>query len=159
MNHRQCPMEETILAATRSEGFTDEVSRHLSTCRSCSDAVTVDRLFQLESRALPELDRLPDPRRIWLRARQQRLAQAAQQATRPIRMVEKLAMGTGAAGLAVGTAMAWPLVRSWLSGTATLLTRLGSGTEGALAGNPWPFIAVALLFLALFGLYSELVEG
>jgi hypothetical protein len=139
--------------------MTEELSRHLATCRTCSDAVSIDNLMLAEANRLPELSRLPDPGRIWLQARQQRLLQAVDRATRPIRAAEKIALGTGAVGLAIGTAMSWPVVRSWLGQAVTTIADFGGATEGSLPTNPVPVIAGALLFLVLFGLYSELVEG
>ena len=102
---------------------------------------------------------MPDPGRIWLQAKQQRLLEAADRATRPIRAAEKIAVGAGAVGLAVGTAMSWTTVRSWLGQAVTSFTSLGAGADSALPTNPIPIIAGTLLFLVLFGLYSELVEG
>lgn len=159
MRDRPCVLEDQILEATRSDGLTAELSRHLATCRSCSEAVSIDNLLQSEARRAPEPSRLPDPGRIWIQARQQRLLQAADRATRPIRAAEKIALATGAVGLAIGTAMSWPLVRSWLGRTGTALANIGGDTDGLLSTNPVPIIAGTLLFLVLFGLYSELVEG
>ena len=139
--------------------MTEELSRHLETCRTCSEAVSIDHLMQAEARTLPDLSRLPDPGRIWLQARQQRLLQAADRATRPIRAAEKIALGTGAVGLAIGTAMSWPVVRSWLGQAVATFATFGGSAGGALPTNPIPVIAGALLFLVLFGLYSEVVEG
>lgn len=159
MRDRPCTLEDGVLEATRSGVLTEELSRHLATCRTCSQAVSIDNVMQTEARTLPELSRLPDPGRIWLQARQQRLLQAADRATRPIRAAEKIALSAGAVGLAVGSAMSWPLVRSWLGQAVTTITNFSSSTGGALPTNPIPVIAGALLFLVLFGLYSELVEG
>jgi len=159
MRDRQCTLEDRVLEATRSEELTDELSRHLATCRSCCDAVSIDRLLHREARTVPALPGLPDPGRIWLQARQQRLLQAADRATRPIRAAERIALAGGAVGLAVGTAMSWPMVRSWLGRTVTTIANYGGHTDGILPSNPVPIIAGALLFLVLFGLYSELVEG
>ena len=92
MRDRPCVLEDQILEATRSDGLTAELSRHLATCRSCSEAVSIDNLLQSEARRAPELSRLPDPGRIWIQARQQRLLQAADRATRPIRAAEKIAL-------------------------------------------------------------------
>jgi hypothetical protein len=55
--------------------------------------------------------------------------------------------------------MSWPLVLSWLGRTGTALANIGVDTDGLLSTNPVPIIAGSLLFLVLFGLYSELVEG
>jgi len=159
MKDRQCTLEDRVLEATRSEELTGELSRHLASCRSCADAVSIDKLLQAEARSVPALPRLPDPGRIWLQARQQRLLQAADRATRPIRAAERIALAAGAVGLAVGTAMSWPMVRSWLGRTVTTIANFGGQTDGILPANPLPVIAGALLFLVLFGLYSELVEG
>lgn len=159
MKDRLCTLEDRVLEATRSEDLTEGLSRHLASCRSCSDAVAIDELLQAEAGAVLELPRLPDPGRIWVQARQQRLLQAADRATKPIRVAEKIALATGAVGLAVGTAMSWPMVRSWLGRTVTTIADFGGQTTGVLPANPVPIIAGALLFLVLFGLYSELVEG
>ena len=159
MRERPCTLEDGVLEATRAGAMTEELSQHLATCRSCSEAVSIDNLMQAEARTMPDLSRLPDPGRIWLQARQQRLLQAADRATRPIRAVEKIALGTGAVGLAIGAAMSWPVIRSWLGQAVATFANFGASTEGALPTNPIPVIAGALLFLVLFGLYSELVEG
>ncbi len=159
MKHQPCTLEDCILEATRSDAMTEELSRHLAICRTCSDAVSIDNLLLAEANRLPELSRLPDPGRIWLQARQQRLLQAADRATGPIRAAEKIALGTGAVGLAIGTAMSWPVVRSWLGQAVTTIADFGGATEGSMPTNLVPVIAGALLFLVLFGLYSELVEG
>jgi hypothetical protein len=159
MKNRPCTLEDRVLEATRSEGLTEELNRHLSTCRSCSDAVAIDNLLQIEARAVPSLPRLPDPGRIWLRARQQRLLQTAERVTGPIRAVERIALVAGSVGLAVGTALAWPMVRSWVGRTISILGDVGGSANGILPSNPVPLVAAALLFLVLFGLYSELVEA
>lgn len=159
MTDRPCTLEDELLEAMRCGAMTENLSRHLETCRSCSDAVSIDNLMQIEARTTRDLSQLPDPGRIWLQARQQRLLQAADRATRPIRAAEKIALGTGAVGLAIGTAMSWPVVRSWLSQAVTTFADFGSSTEGTLPSSSIPVIAGAILFLVLFGLYSELVEG
>lgn len=159
MTDRPCTLEDGVLEAMRSGAMTEELRRHLQTCRTCSDAVSIDSLMQAEARTLPDLSRLPDPGRIWLQARQQRLLQAADRATRPIRAAERIALGTGAVGLAVGTAMSWPVVGSWLGRAVTTFANFAGSAEGNLPASPVPIIAGALLFLVLFGLYSELVEG
>ena len=159
MRDRQCTLEDRVLEATRTDGLTRELRRHLATCRSCSQAVAFEALFQAESASLPTLDKLPDPGRIWLHARQQRLLRAAERVTLPIRAAEKIALAAGAVGLAVGTAMSWPMVRSWLGRTASILSDVGGSAESVTPANPVPLIAGTLLFLVLFGLYSELVEG
>ena len=159
MTDRLCTLEDGVLEATRSGAMTEELSRHLATCRTCSQAVSIYSLMQTEARTMPDPSRLPDPGRIWLQARQQRLLQAADRVTRPIRAAERVALGAGAVGLAVGSAMSWPMVRTWLGQAVTTLANFGGSTEGALPTNPIPVIAGALLFLVLFGLYSELVEG
>ena len=56
--------------------------------------------------------------------------------TKPIRAVEKVALIGGAVGLAVGTAMSWPMVRSWLTQTASIVSNLGGGADGVLPANP-----------------------
>ena len=159
MRDRICTLEEDVLEATRSGSMTEELSRHLATCRACSDAVSIEGLLQTEARAIPEPSRMPDPGRIWLQAKQQRLLHAADRATRPIRAAEKIAMGAGAVGLAVGTAMSWTTVRSWLGQAVTSITTVGGSADSVFPTNPIPIIAGTILFLVLFGLYSELVEG
>jgi hypothetical protein len=145
MRDRICTLEEEVLEATRSGSMTEELSRHLATCRTCSDAVSIERLLQSEAQSIPEPSGMPDPGRIWLQAKQQRLLH--------------IAVGAGAVGLAVGTAMSWTTVRAWLGQAVTSVTSLGGGADSALPTNPIPIIAGTLLFLVLFGLYSELVEG
>lgn len=159
MKDRPCGFEDNVLEAARCGEWTAELSRHLTSCRACSDAVAIDRLLLSEANSVPEPSRLPDPGRIWLRAKQQRLLQAAERATRPIRVAERIALGAGAVGLAVGTAMSWTTVRAWLGQAVTSFAHAGGGADGALPTNPIPLIAGTLLFLVLFGLYSELVEG
>ena len=159
MRDRICTLEEDVLEASRSGSMTEELSRHVAICRTCSDAVSIERLLQSAARAIPEPSGMPDPGRIWLQAKQQRLLEAADRATRPIRAAEKIAVGAGAVGLAVGTAMSWTTVRSWLGQAVTSFTSLGAGADSALPTNPIPIIAGTLLFLVIFGLYSELVEG
>jgi predicted anti-sigma-YlaC factor YlaD len=149
MRDRICTLEEDVLEATRSGSMTEELSRHLATCRACSDAVSIEGLLQTEARAIPEPSRMPDPGRIWLQAKQQRLLHAADRATRPIRAV----------GLAVGTAMSWTTVRSWLGQAVTSIATVGGSADSVFPTNPIPIIAGTILFLVLFGLYSELVEG
>ena len=159
MKDRLCTFEDNVLEAARRGAWTAELNRHLMDCRACSDAVSIDRLLLTEANSIPEPSTLPDPSRIWIRAKQQRLLQAADRATRPIRAAERIALGAGAVGLAVGTAMSWTTVRSWLGQAVTSIAHVGGGTDSVLPTNPIPLIAGTLLFLVLFGLYSELVEG
>ena len=50
MRHRQCTLENEVLEATRSEELSEELNRHIASCRSCADAVSIERLLQEEAR-------------------------------------------------------------------------------------------------------------
>ncbi|MGO9095501.1 MAG: hypothetical protein ACLQGV_09785 [Bryobacteraceae bacterium] len=54
---------------------------------------------------------LPDPHLIWWKARLRARMEAGAKATRPIRVMEAIACGIGAAALAVLAAVYWPHIR------------------------------------------------
>lgn len=110
MTRRGCPLEPAVVAAVHAEAWSEELRRHVASCRECqqTEAVTSALLaLAAEDSAMP----LPDPHATWLRARLAR----RRAANRKLRLI-LATMPTigGALALALGAfafQSLWPRLR------------------------------------------------
>jgi hypothetical protein len=160
MKNEICARETAVLTAARSGDWSEELRRHASDCRACSEALFVERLLVAEATEnLPALSALPDPGVIWHSARPQVRQRQLERATWPIRLVEKLSLACGAVALAAGTKLAWPLVQPLVGRWAVLFAGIWSRPTDLTATTVLPMLVASILFLALYGLYTEWVEA
>ena len=110
MKRQHCENEARILEAlgqgVAAEALEEPLRTHLANCPSCTEILTLYRLFQIDSQCLCAAAPVPDAGRVWWRARLAAHRAAASQALRPIMIAERfaVAIGSGAAiALLVGT--------------------------------------------------------
>jgi hypothetical protein len=101
---------------------------HVGSCDSCQDLLAV-ALPLLQEQALAQRDaRIPSSAVVWWRAQTRARREAVEAATRPITLVQGLALAC-AAGLVAGIAtFTQPAVRQWLAWGATAVSGLDPRT-------------------------------
>ncbi len=159
MSETRCERTDEVLAAARTERWSEPLRDHAERCPDCADALLVETLLGAESRmALVEAEaRIPDAGAVWLRGRLAVRHRGVERATLPISIVQTIAWACGAAGAAVGAWRALPALRGWFEGLGGLLEwrapHLAShGEAGVVAA------AGVVLVAVLFGVYSEWAE-
>lgn len=99
MRNAGCEKEARILEALcqglKADHFEESLRRHVETCPSCTELISVCELFQNDSKQVCEAASLPDAGQVWWRATMAAHRAAAERAMRPIRIVEKFALAVG----------------------------------------------------------------
>jgi len=121
----QCEKEQDVLDALRSGRWAgpwgEEIRRHASECPVCAEVVLVaEALRRQDELAQPEI-RLPSPGLVWWRAQLATRRAAAQQATRPISLVARVAQALGIFSLVGFVLYDWPQIFGWLGGAKHLV--------------------------------------
>jgi len=110
-----CRYEHDVLAALRRDSWAESLRGHVAGCPVCAEVAFVAALLLDEARAAETEASLPDPGRIWseaqLRARQLKVVRA----TRPIRVVQWVAVACALAVAVVGAARLEPHIGRWLA--------------------------------------------
>jgi hypothetical protein len=103
MKHKGCENEVRILEAlgqgVAPEAFEEPLRRHVASCASCAEVVSVYELFQADSQQLCAAAPLPNAGRVWWRASLAGRRAAAERALRPILIAEKAALAIGGGAL------------------------------------------------------------
>jgi hypothetical protein len=121
----ECGREQDLLDALAAgrwpDGEVSELRMHVDGCGSCQDLLTVALPLLLEQ-ALAQRDaRIPSSAVVWWRAQTRARREAVEAATRPITLVQGLALACGA-GLVAGIAtVTQPAVRQWLAWGAAVV--------------------------------------
>ncbi len=159
MSELLCERTDEILAAVRTESWSDALRDHAGRCPVCADALLVETLMAEEGRAaLAEAEvRLPDAGPVWRRSRLADRRRDVERATLPIAVVQKISWACGAAGAAFAAWHSAPILGRWIDGLGELLRwraphLAAHGEAGLLA------VAAVVLFGVLFGVYSEWAE-
>ena len=160
MSEPLCERTDGVLAAARTESWSDALRDHARRCPACADALLVETLLAEEGRqALAEAEvRLPDAGVVWHRSRVADRRREVERATLPIAVVQKVSWACGAAGAAFAAWHSMPVLSRWLEGLGELLRwrtphLAAHGDAGLLA------VAAVVLFGVFFGVYSEWAEG
>lgn len=114
----ECPREEEILDALAAdavvENWTSELREHAASCAICRDVVAVALPLLQEHRAVVATAQPPSSGVVWWRAQMRGRQEAAKVATRPITVVQALAVIPGTVlVLALLSAVA-PVFSGWL---------------------------------------------
>ncbi len=155
MKEMVCENEGRVLEAL-SEGrapdqFEESLGAHVASCASCSEIISLYKLFQEDSEQLHASAPVPQAGRVWWRAVMAARRDAAERALRPIMIVEKISLAVGGGALAALLIFAAP----WL---AEQLKRASALTGSALYGISLPSLmsvsVIVSLLLAAGGLYA-----
>ncbi len=139
MSEKNCDLEPAVLAAERTQKWSNDLRRHLESCPDCIDALTVERFLAIENLEAPSGSRLPTANQVWWRSDLRHRREMARRAQLPIRVLEKVAQGGGVAAAGVGLAWSAPTLLSWLGRLAPTQTT----TSGVILS------ATSALWLAL----------
>lgn len=112
MSKQFCDLEPQVLEAANSASWEPSLRRHLDECPSCSDVALV-AAFMKEADAEVADAAVPEGELVWWKAQLKARRAAAEKATRPIAVMEKLAFAGAGLALVVALAVLWPFVRSW----------------------------------------------
>lgn len=142
MNHQTCSYESAVVAAVKSEQWTDDLRAHAASCPMCQETVTITSALQRI--ALKTAGEAPVSYRIlWLRAQFVRKQENLSKLDRFMLVGSFAVFFVGLLGIALWK---WPLVQSWLTN--------GSGNTGT---NLPLYIAAACAALVWF-LTEEVFE-
>ena len=154
MGVRECTWEDRIRRAARGGLWDDDLRTHVDECVLCADVASVSEAMHAASVTGRSDATLPEPGRVWWRARLLARREAEARATRPIAVWERFASATGLVAAAGVAWRFWPRVTASavevqqafvLDGTLGLGTTVVSVALGA---------ATLLAFLIWFGLDS-----
>src|SRR5690348_10632749 len=116
MKRQHCENEARILEAlgqgVAAEALEEPLRTHLANCPSCTEILTLYRLFQIDSQCLCAAAPVPDAGRVWWRARLAAHRAAASQALRPIMIAERFAVAIGSGAVIALLVVTLP----WLAG-------------------------------------------
>lgn len=159
MKNTGCEKEARILEALgqglTQEAFEEPLRRHVESCSSCAELISLYKLFQSDSGQLEAAAPVPEPGAVWWRATMAARRAAADRAMRPIRVAEKIALAIGGGVLMALLILAAP----WLA-QQTSHSNIFSGAAVftiSLSSLILPSIFVSLLLMAgaLYALWAE----
>jgi len=159
MKQKSCENEIQILDALGEglgrEALEEPLRRHIESCASCSETVSVYELFQTENAQLCAVAPIPEAGRVWWRATRAARRAAAERALRPILVAERVALAIGGGVLIALLILAAP----WLAGQVKH-SGVFSGTvvySLSLASLVVTSLIVCLLLMAgaLYTLWAE----
>jgi predicted anti-sigma-YlaC factor YlaD len=101
---RACQREAEMLRNERP-GPSADVGEHLRTCAACRESLVIAEFLNADAAPVDEV--LPDPGRIYWRARLLQRRALAERATQPIRMVQQLAFAAVTGIIVAVTLIAW----------------------------------------------------
>jgi len=161
MKLKFCSREEEAAAALLDEGWSDandsELRAHIDECPHCMDVVLVAQALRQARIETARAATLPASGVLWWRAQIRRRSGAFERATRPIAVVEKLALVAVALGFACLAAWQWNQISDWVlqltylaRPNTSLLDTLWTPFSG-VGGWILASLIVSLGALALFG--------
>ena len=153
----RCARTREVIDQTPDE-LTPELSEHVASCSTCSDARVVQEFLHSVDRRTPSLERLPEATVVWWRSRHLARQTRVEQATQPIRWLERVGFLAGTIGALFGAALVWPQLKS--SATQLLrsvVTTSQSPTEASPVTQTL-FFATAILALVAAALYAQWAE-
>lgn len=119
----ECTREPEVLDALAAGGaagdWSGELRTHVAACAICSDIVTVALPLLQEHHAAVEGAHPPSSGIVWWRATMRARQEAAQAATRPITVVQGLALAASAALFVMLLSAAAPTLSGWFGGLST----------------------------------------
>jgi hypothetical protein len=158
MSEKNCDLESAVLAAERTQKWSDDLRRHLESCPDCVDALTVERFLAIENLEAPSDSRLPTADQVWWRSDLRHRRELARRAQLPIRVLEKVAQVGGVAAAGVGLAWSAPTLLDWLGRLAPTQTTTSGVTLSATSALWLALGTGVVLSLILAGLESLWAE-
>jgi len=154
MSILECEWEERIARATGDGHWDDDLRAHVDRCPVCADVALVARTMHAESIANRVRTELPDPQRLWWRARVHARRETVARATRPIAAWELVASTTGLLAAVAAVWLFWPspdVQQAWMVIETTTL--------GVILKNVALAAVTLLAFLIGFGFYIVRTEA
>lgn len=161
MKDKRCAFEEKVAAANRSGGWSDELLAHVSECRACEEVALVSGYLCESSIAASADTVLPNSSLIWSNAQIAANAAAIERALRPIVWARRIALGVGAAAVAVAIILAWSRISEFFGGFVESWRTHSASPSAGQSNVMFVFIAAFLLILIplIFGLYTSWSEN
>jgi len=158
MSATNCPHEQEVLAAVRSDSWPRMLRAHVVSCPVCSEVAFVSGLLLNEACGAEVEAPLPDPGRIWFEARTRSYRLKVARATRPITVVQWVAGAcAGAVAIAVAAQLE-PHVGRWLAWLRPPSAGIGSSLA-FLHGVLLLAASAGFLVVAGYTLYSSFRES
>ena len=158
MNLPNCEREAAVLRAVESNNWTEELRSHADTCEVCSEVTLVAHYLQADAQETMAEAPLPDAGLIWWKAQRQARREAAERATLPIVILERVSWGVGALSTAGLLAWFWPQIEA-VSGMFRLAWEQTSSLNLSLQPSSYLLVGGSLLlFLLTFVLYAVWAE-
>jgi hypothetical protein len=119
MNSTPCDREEELAEAIRMErwptGAPAELRNHVAGCPDCAELSLITGYLRQEGKLAQSEAVLPDSGFVWWKARLLARRAAAERATRPVVIAERVGLIAGALAAAGLAAWQWPLIRESLA--------------------------------------------
>ncbi|MEW5982019.1 MAG: hypothetical protein AB1806_06575 [Acidobacteriota bacterium] len=137
MRHPECDREAEVLEALQISAWpdccADHLRLHVASCRSCTElADIVVRLFDDYRAALRDA-RVPSSAAVWWRLQMRARQEAARRATRPIAVLQGVALACAAGLLAAAIGLSAPAWRRF----AGSLAGWGAGVAATIPSMAW----------------------
>jgi hypothetical protein len=150
MERMFCENEQEVLEAIQSgrwpEGCDPSLHEHVAGCAVCAEVVLVAGALRQEAAVARGEVRLPEGGAVWWKAQLRARREAAERATLPIKIVEKVAGVSAAVALVWGLVWHWPRIQGLLNHFGSALRLNQHGIPNVLLG-PWNQMANYLLIM------------
>ncbi len=111
MRFTVCSQERAVLWSVSTGDWPPGLREHAARCPACREVA----LVSLALVGLKDPVALPDPHRIWWRARWLESHAAAERAAQPIILYRRCAAAVAAVGVGVLAFLGWPQLSQWLA--------------------------------------------
>jgi hypothetical protein len=85
-----CEQERAVMAASHNDQWDEALRSHVRECEACTEALRIAQW--LESQVPAAAPRLPDAGQVWWRAQIRARQAAAERATEPVRMAQRVSV-------------------------------------------------------------------
>ena len=159
MRNAACAREDELLAALQAsrwpDACADSLRTHVESCGSCTQLAELARELLEDHRGLMLAAPVPSSAIVWWRAQMRSRREAAERATRPITVIQGVAVACAAGLLIAAAGFFGPTFRSalgWVEGAAGAVTGFGPLFVGVAAAIG---LAVIIAPLALYFTFHE----
>ena len=158
MKIAECACEQAVIEAVGAGGWPDradaELRAHVAACAVCREVADVACLLQEERDEAWREAQVPSSGLVWWRAEMRARAEAARVASRPMTVVQGLALGTVAVALVAGIGVWSGWAGQWMGwlqslGPTTVEWRVAAGSNLATIAQHGVLIAIVAGVLAL----------
>ncbi len=150
-----CEKEQQVLGAVRSGRWDDESNSplrlHAASCPACADVALVAQFLHQDIDRAGTQARLPEAGLVWWKAQLLARRAAAERATQPIALVERVACAWGLLSLLGVAVWRWPEIGVWVKRVST--RAMEPVVQPSAGGGD------RRLAFVLFGLYSVCPMG